>query len=181
MPWYTLFVKTGYEDYVVRQISSSWKIDDLNSFVPMYDARFRKGGRLISEKRCCTPGYVFIETAMRGVEFYTSVKPFVYLSQNSFRILRYGNGNLDQSFEMKIEEQSILEKILGNERCIEMSQGFIEGDSVIVTEGSLVGLEGFIKRVRRHKMEAIIEFDIMGALREITVGLEIISKLSFEK
>ena len=178
MPWYTLFVRTGYEHYVMNQISTAWQVDGLNPFVPMYGARFKKGGRIISEKKRCAPGYVFIESAMRGIEFYISVKPYVYLSQNSFKVLRYGNSNLDQSFEMKEGEQVILEKLLNDERCVEMSKGLFEGESVSVIEGPLVGMEGLIKRVNRHKMEAIVEFEMMSAKREILVGLEIIGRLS---
>ena len=178
MPWYTLFVKTGYEHTIVNQICSAWLVDELKPFVPMYDARFKKGGRIISEKRRCFPGYVFIESETRGVEFYISVKPFVYLSQDSLKILRYGNGNLDQSFELNEKEQGILEKLINDERCIEMSQGLVEGNSVTIVGGPLIGLEGLIKKVHRHKMEAIIELEMMGARREFTVGLEIIDRLS---
>jgi transcriptional antiterminator NusG len=176
MYWYTLFVKTGKEHHVASQIPLVLGRYNFNPFVPMYDAYFRKGGRIISEKKLCTPGYVFIESSIRGVEFYTLFKPFVVHSQNSFKVLRYGNDILDQSFEMKEEERSILDRLINNERCIEMSQGFIVGNSVTVVEGPLIGLEGFIKKVFRHKMKAIVEFEIMGAKREVTVGLEIASR-----
>ena len=178
MAWYVLFVKTGYEDYMAQQISRTWQINGLKPFVPVYDSYFKKGGKLLPEKKRCVPGYVFIESDISGIDFYIATKPFINSFKNSFKLLRYGDGNLDQSFEMREEERDIIEKLLNSERCIEISKGIIEGCNVTIREGPLVGLEGFIRRVYRHKREAVVEFEMMGAKREVVVGLEIVKKSS---
>jgi len=177
MAWYALFVMTGYEHKTVNVISQFWHIDGLKAFVPMYDAHFRKSGKVLLEKRRCIPGYVFLESETRGLEFYLSVRSYIYRTEHALKLLRYGVGHLDLSFEMNEDDHSFLRKLLNDEHCIEMSRGYIEGTNVIVTDGSLIGLEGLIKRVNRHKMEATIEASFMGLARNVTVGLEIVKKL----
>lgn len=59
---------------------------------------------------------------------------------------------------------------------VQMSEGFIEGDRVLVTRGPLKGHELEIKRINRHKREAELEVPILGRTKRIKVGLEIVSK-----
>jgi len=84
---------------------------------------------------------------------------------------------MDLSFEMQEMEYAFLNKFLNDEKFVEMSHGYIKGTSIIITDGPLVGLEGLIKKVNRHKMEATIEAFFFGSMREVTVGLEIITRL----
>ena len=42
--------------------------------------------------------------------------------------------------------------------------------------GALVGLEGRIKKINRHKREAIVEMEMMGAVRKVAVMLEVVEK-----
>jgi transcriptional antiterminator NusG len=60
--------------------------------------------------------------------------------------------------------------------CIRGSVGFIEGDKVRVTSGALVGMECLIKKINRHKQIAIVELDMMGAVREVKLMLEVVEK-----
>lgn len=56
------------------------------------------------------------------------------------------------------------------------SVGIIEGDKIVVTSGPLVGKGGCIKKINRHKHEAIVEMEVMGAVREVRVMLEVVEK-----
>ena len=178
MAWYTLFVATGYEHKIERTISLFWRIDGLKPFIPMYDTRFRRAGKIITAKKCLIPGYVFLEADVDGLDFYMLVRPLIARTEYALKLLKYGQDFSDESFELNDAECEFLKKILSDTRCVEMSQGYIEGNSIVVTEGPLVGLEGLIKRLNRHKMEATIETSIMGSVREVKIGLEIIKKLS---
>ena len=177
MAWYALFVMTGYEHEVANVISRSWRVDGLKPFVPMFDARFRKAGVVLSEKRRWIPGYVFLESEMSGLDFYLKIKPYVSCTDKALKLLRYSNSHIDSSFEIQEGDRAFLDKFLNEEECIEMSHGYIKGSSIVVTNGPLVGLEGLIKKVNRHKMLATIEASIFGDIRELTIGLEIISKV----
>jgi transcriptional antiterminator NusG len=92
--------------------------------------------------------------------------------------LRYGDENTNLAFELKEAELNFLKGLLNEEHCVEMSHGYIVGGLATITEGSMVGYEGYIKKVNRHKREAILEFELMGSTREITVGLNIIKRIS---
>ena len=186
MFWYVVFVKTGHEHKVVTEINKAWKTNDFMPFVPMYDAKFRKGGIIIPEKRRLFPGYVFIETQLGGTEFCLTANPFISGSQNALKILRYGRHyESDISFQMKNDEASILRKLCNDEHCIGMSRGIvlgksgiIRGDMIRIIDGPLAGHESRIIGVKRHKMEAIIELEIMGSLREVSVGLELVERIA---
>ena len=39
-----------------------------------------------------------------------------------------------------------------------------------------MGMNGSIKKVNRHKREAVVEMSMMGSTREITLMLEIVEK-----
>ena len=177
MALYALFVMTGHEHKVANIISRFWYIDGLKPFVPMFETHFRKSGKVHSEKRRWIPGYVFLESELNGLEFYLQIKPHISRTENALKLLRYGNDNTDSSFEIHEKEQTFLQNFLNNEQCVEMSHGYIKGTSVVVTDGPMVGFEGLIKKVNRHKMAATIETSLLGSMREITVGLEIITKL----
>lgn len=172
-----LFVKTGYEEKVLKEMASIWSFDEsLRPFVPMFDARFRKGGKIRTEKRRWMPGYVFIESELSGIDFYCLSRPLILWSEHALKLLRYGNSFLDTSYEMKPDEHQSFQRLFGEKDSIDMSKGFIEGDRILVMEGALVGLEGSIKRINRHKMLAYVEIEMFGAKRITEFGLEIISK-----
>lgn len=177
MFWYVLFVKTGYEQKVKVEISRRWELGNSTPFVPMYEARFKRGGRIYSEVRLLCPGYVFIESEMSGVKFYKATRPLISQSENALNLLRYGNGVTNDNFEMKLDEHETFMHLYNEEYCIEMSKGVLEGDKVYITDGPLKGLEGCIKKVRGSKLEAVIEMRIMGQLADVKVGLEIVKKL----
>ena len=176
MSLYVLFVKTGYENNVIREITRFWNIEG-NPFIPMYDAHFRKAGKIVVERRRCFPGYVFIESEIGGLDFYVSVRSLVWRSEHVVKFLRSGGGEIKQQFSLEESESNFLQKLLNSDRCVEMSKGFIEGSKVIISEGPLRGLEGSIKKVNRHKKEAFVEVKLMGDFRVARVGLEVIEVL----
>lgn len=59
---------------------------------------------------------------------------------------------------------------------VEMSEGFIEGDKVVVTSGPLRGREAQISKIDRHKRLAWLDMRMFGRNKSIKVGLEIVSK-----
>lgn len=59
---------------------------------------------------------------------------------------------------------------------VRMSEGIIDGDAVIVTDGPLKGHEGLIKRIDRHRRQAMLEVQMLGRTKQIRIGLEIVYK-----
>ena len=74
------------------------------------------------------------------------------------------------------EEVSFLLRLGGEEQTVEMSEGIIENDRVVVLSGPLKGNEGLIKKIDRHKRKAWLEIEMFGRMVEMQVGLEVVGK-----
>jgi transcriptional antiterminator NusG len=171
--WYVLFVKTACEHKTVNEINTTWKIDGLIPFIPMKDTKFKIRGEVTQEKHPLFPGYIFIETEIADIEFMSATRQLIAQSPNILKLLSYYIG----IYAMKIDEQQTLIRLYNPARCVEMSRGFIEGDHIIIIDGPLSRCESRIKKINRHRMQAVIEIEMMGSLREVIVGLEIIRKV----
>ena len=57
-----------------------------------------------------------------------------------------------------------------------MSEGYITGDKVTVTRGPLIGLEGDIRKIDRHKRRAYLDVTLFGRTVPASVGLEVVRK-----
>jgi transcriptional antiterminator NusG len=92
--------------------------------------------------------------------------------QDIYSLLHYGSNEKD--VVMRESERLYWERLFGQDFCIAGSVGFIEGDRIQVTSGALMGLEGQIKRINRHKREAVVEMEMMGAKRDVVLMLEVV-------
>lgn len=66
------------------------------------------------------------------------------------------------------------------DQVVELSTGIIENDKVRIQSGPLVGMEGFIKKIDRHKRRAVLEIEMYGRVVEMKVGVEIVEKVNTE-
>ena len=60
------------------------------------------------------------------------------------------------------------------DRTVKMSFGVMEGDRVVVTAGPLLGREGWIRSVNRHKNLAFLEIEMFGRTLRTKVGLGVV-------
>ena len=65
----------------------------------------------------------------------------------------------------------------GKQHIVDMSIGYIEGDVIHINEGPLIGYEGHIVKIVRHKRIAYVDISLFGRDTTVKVGLEIISKI----
>ena len=70
----------------------------------------------------------------------------------------------------------MLMKIGTDKQLVEISFGIIENDRVQILAVPLMGMEGNIRRIDRHKRTAYLEIEMFGRTVEMKVGLEIIRK-----
>ena len=75
-------------------------------------------------------------------------------------------------------EQQFLEKMCDNSMVADISVGYKDGDKVIITSGPLLGLEGSIIKIDRHKRIAIVNISIFGRMTPATMGLEVMNKVN---
>ena len=90
-----------------------------------------------------------------------------------YKVLRYGDSG--QAI-LHGKDTQLLEKLWSGRECLEISVGVMEGDKVKIVEGPLVGKESMIKKINKHKRQAVVEINFMGENRLITIGLDIIRK-----
>lgn len=171
--WYILFVKTGKEHKIENFIREKDKQNLLMPFVPILETFFKKRGIVKKETELLFPGYLFIETELSPIEFLYMIKPLVYRNDDIIKILGY---DLNEIALREEERQDLLSLCDGN-NTIEASIGFIVGDRIYVTEGALAGRESIIKKIDRHKMEALIELNFMGCVRNVKVALRVLEKI----
>ena len=137
-------------------------------FLPKYELMKRKEGEWHKVKELLFPGYLFVQTdnpeqlnaRMRAIPVF-------------MRLL----GSNDQFIPLVPEEFSWLNTFAGaGKHLVEMSQGVIEGDKVIVTEGPLKGREAMIIKMNRHKRLAYLDLQMFGRQKTVRIGLEIVRK-----
>lgn len=96
-------------------------------------------------------------------------------TQESHRLTKLiGTG--DEIVPLVQEEIDLLMKIGTDKQLVEISSGIIENDRVQILAGPLMGMEGNIRRIDRHKRTAYLEIEMFGRTVEMKVGLEIIRK-----
>jgi len=120
------------------------------------------------------PSYVFVESQLSSSEFIQQSRKIILSSKDVIRLLSYGDYD---EIAIREDERVSLLKLCNMNNCVESSIGIIEGDMIFIKEGPLMGRESIIKKIDRHKRQAIICLDFMGAIRQISVALQIAEKI----
>ncbi len=172
--WYILFSKTGHENKTLRMMTRLADLSLVKPFIPKRVVVFRRDGFEVKYKKNCFPGYIFVESSLEKEKFIMNVLPVIKVIDSAFRFINYGD-----KFDIALHEseKTLLEKLLGDDFCVDYSVGVIEKEKVRINEGPLKGMEGMIRKINRHKREAEIEINLMGDVRRLTIALEIVDKL----
>lgn len=168
--WYVIWTTTGCEhklDLWVKDYVPEEYYDDC--FVPQIDQNKKVNGVWKIVHKTLFPGYMFVNTDAERIE------PFAERIRHSdqFAVVL----STDEIYTpVNDEEVFLIENAYANNGVLGSSIGIIEGDKVKILSGPLIGKEGLIRSINRHKRTAIIEFNMFGRISEIKIGLEIISK-----
>lgn len=166
--WYVVQVCTGSEEDIRLLCEKRIPKEVMKRcFIPYYERMRRYQGTWHKERRLLLPGYIFL-VSEQVEELFFALKEIPGLT----KLIGTGREIVPLS-----EDEICLLRRLGNDtEVVAMSEGIIEGDKTVITEGPLMGMEGYIKRIDRHKRIAYLEIEMMGRLVETQVGLEIISR-----
>ena len=171
--WYVVQVQTGSEESVMIQCRKIIKECDQEGavirkiFIPYYERKRRYNGAWHTERKIMFPGYVFI-VSDNPEELVTKLR----LIQGLTKVLKTGN----EIVPISESEVKVLQRLGGDEQVVETSIGLIENDRIIITSGPLEGMEGYIKKIDRHKRIAWLEIELMGRNMQAQVGLEVVEK-----
>jgi len=172
--WFVMFVKTGRELKVEKQIKEKFDIDMFYPFTPMLETLYKTAGKVRKETKPMFPGYVFVESDISSHDFIQYTRSMISTSNDIIRLLKYGDEN---EIAMRDEERSTFLSFFNDDHCFESSSGIIVGDRVIIKSGPLKGWENKVRKIDRHKRIVWIEMDFMGDNRLVSVALEIVEKI----
>lgn len=166
--WYVIQTRTGKEELIKADIELRVPKELYEECrIIYYESKRKYEGQWHVEKKTMFPGYIFIITD-QVESVFLALKQVKALT----KLLGYGN----EIVPISPAEQAFLERISNEEHTVEMSYGIQDGDTIIVKEGVLKGLESIIRKIDRHKRKALIEVPLLGEVRYVEVGLEIVSK-----
>ena len=166
--WYVIQVRTGTEENICcqcRKIIDSSILE--RCFIPYYQEKKKYQGKWHTQERILFPGYVFLVTN-HVEELYESLKDII----GSTRLIGTG----EEIVPLSEEEVTLLLRLGKEEQLVELSTGIIENSQIRILEGPLVGMEGMIRKIDRHKRKAWLEIEMFGRTVEMQVGLEVIAK-----
>lgn len=167
--WYVVQVRSGTEHNI--RIQCNKKIPDAimeRCFIPYYEEKKKQNGSWNTLQKILFPGYIFMIT--EDVE-----KLFFHLKTIEGMTKLIGTGN--DIIPLTEEEIIFLQRLGGEEQIVSMSEGIIEGTQVIITSGPLMGMEGLIQKIDRHKRKAWLDLELFGRMQQVEVGLEITRKV----
>jgi transcription termination/antitermination protein NusG len=174
MNWHALFVENGKEEIVQKYLQLYFDKSLLYSVVPKRKVPEKKGGRVSHVLKKMFPGYVLIRTTMNTDIFYRIKEiPKCYSIVNNG--LCYSKDKGTYYSTITEEEINPILQLIGDGEIIDYSKVYLENSMVSVKSGPLLGMEGIIKKVDKHKNRAKILLKFFGVERTIDVGIEIIS------
>lgn len=167
--WYVVQVRTGTEESIRTQCEKRMSGEVLERcFIPYYEESKRIRGRWTVLEKVLFPGYVFLITE-KLEKVYNQLYGVIGLTK------LIGTGR--EIVPLREEEIAFMQGIGGENQIVEMSEGVIEQSSVRITSGPLMGMEGLIKKIDRHKRKAWLEVPMFGRIQTVQVGVEIVAKV----
>ena len=171
--WYVMQVRTGTEERIRLQCERVISQEVLERcFIPYYQQKKRFQGEWHIQEKILFPGYVFL-IAQNPEQLIEGLRKVIGLTK------LLGSG--DEIIPLTPEETQLLLRMGKEEQVVEMSTGIIENAKVKIQQGPLVGMEGLIKKIDRHKRQAVLEVEMFGRTVEMRVGVEIVEKVNREE
>lgn len=168
--WYAVQVRFGKEIEIMRACSLLIDKKALDEcFVPRCQRMKKFRGEWVNVEEILFKGYVFMISDHIDTLF-NELKKIPDLT----KILGNDGENIYPIYK---EEAMFLTRFGGDKHIVEVSSGYIEGDVIKVTDGPLVGQEGLIAKVDRHKRIAYVDVSLFGQVTRVQVGLELIKRI----
>ena len=169
--WYIIQVKTGNEEKIKDICQRLISKDILQEcFIPKTKTMRKVRGSFIEREEILFKGYVFMITDAID-DLYQNLKLIPELT----KVL----GNDGSGILPILKEEAIFLVKFGKEdHIVDMSKGYIIGSKIMIISGPLMGNEGIIRKIDRHKRIAYVEVKLFDQITTVKVGLEIISKSS---
>ena len=166
--WVVAQVTVGKEEEIRKSCADMLSKSILEDvFVPKHVRFKRYKGEWHKETRPLYSGYIFMVTPdPSDLEKALTKVPGYH------RLLKAD----DVILTINPEEKAFIRRIAGRDNTVDISVGYKEGDKIKVISGPMMGLEGDIVHVDRHKRLVTINTTLFGRTVKTTLGLELTYK-----
>lgn len=170
--WYVMQVYTGSEMDICGKCRERIMEEGEDIFVPLAERMTKvRGERTLVTSRLF-PGYIFVETG--------NIEDFhIRLGQirGMTKVLRMG----ERMVPIRPEEEERIRSLCREKHVAKYSEGYIQGDTLIITDGALKDFSGKVKKILRHKRLIVLEVPLLGRMVEVTLGLGIVAREGTEE
>ena len=192
--WYVAQVVSGKEAFTARLCERFVGTPACEAcFAPECEVMWKTGGQWELKRKLLFPGYLFFVTEdvdalndeLRKIPAMARLlgSSCEGVASDAASSAVTDNGTVVRGWR----ERSAFMPLTADERdwflafsdaahVVRMSEGVIEGDTVKVTRGPLMGREGLIRKIDRHKRRAYLEVTMFGRTIPASIGLEIVRK-----
>lgn len=167
---YVIWTTTGKEDLIKKEFETIVPQElyrDIKIFTR--ERKLKYHGVWQMRKERLFPGYLFLEADPEKIQ---DIQMALKRATEFSMVLKSGN----ELVPIREEEERFIRRLAGDTTNVTVSIGVIENEKVIIKEGPLIGMEGMIKHIDRHKRMALLEVEMFNRLMEVKVGLEIVEK-----
>lgn len=176
--WYVIQVFSGREQTVCDFVTQALEgvADEAGKpvlrecFVPRYQTERKFRGEYRPVLRSMFPGYVIAVTRRVGL-----------LNRHLKRIPQFTKilGSEQSFVPLDRAEKALINAFTTEQhRVVRMSKAVSCGDHVVVTEGPLLGREGWIVQMNRRKGTARVETKMFGRTLNVEIGLAVVSNVA---
>lgn len=172
MNYYVAQVRTGKEDFFVHEDEQNNKSlqKEYSIIFPQRVLNIRKGGIFTKKQSPVFPGYVFIAAEEFNNGLYNSIKRLHHF----YRFLP----NNQEPQPLKGRDLDILKHFISFGNVANFSVAtFDENDRIVILEGPLKGLEGYITKVNKRKGRATVCLDMYQNSFRIDLGFTLLSSV----
>lgn len=164
--WHAVFVKTGNEETVREKIAYAFKHLDIIPVIPKRCIRERKNGIWYKRIIPLFPGYILIRGKVTTEDYY-----ILKTVPGILRVLKGVNG----LYRIDPKEIEVISRLMTDGELIGTSTAFQQGDSIEITEGPLLGLEGLIQSVDHRKGRVRVNISFLGDVRTVDLDIKFIT------
>ena len=165
--WYVIWTSSSHERSCLKLLEE--KFSDLYTrvYIPTRTVSRKRGSEWQLEQSALFPGYLFVDSDR--IEDLADRLRF----HSGFNIVLSTDG---EYLPLTEEESGFADDLYNRGGNFDSSVGIIDGDEIKVTGGPLVGHEGIITKIDRHKRIAFVEVRMFGKKIRTKVGLEIVER-----
>ncbi len=166
--WYVVHTMKGQETKYLDGIREYVTDEADEAFMMINEKQYKHQGRWEAERENLFPGYLFVATD-QPEDFDRRLRK----KYHPLKLLTFD----DEIKAIRPEEQAFLRRLGGEDHIVRYSEGFKDGDQIVVESGSLKGLSGEIRKVDRHNRQAVITVSLFGRETNVTLGLGIVKSV----